>query len=92
MAPKRAPQLYVYGLLASVGWVFGWPVLYAAVGYAPKNPAFEWLTHAAATIWFFSIIAVFIFLALLTDYWPALAYVWDVLGFLIELLALLISG
>jgi hypothetical protein len=76
-------------LLASGGWVVGWPVLYANFNPALKNAA--WLTHTAATLWFFSLIALFVFLALLTEYWPALSYVWDVLGFLVEFLSLFVG-
>jgi hypothetical protein len=92
IAPKHAdkpPKAYIYGLLASGGWVVGWPVLYANFNPALKNAA--WLTHAAATLWFFSLIALFVFLALLTEYWPALSYVWDVLGFLVEFLSLFVG-
>jgi hypothetical protein len=28
---------------------------------------------------------------LLTEYWPALSYVWDVLGFLVEFLSLFVG-
>ena len=95
IAPKhadRAPRAYVYGLLASGGWVVGWPVLYANFNPGLKSAAFDWLIHAAATLWFFSLIALFVFLALLTEYWPTLSYVWDVLGFLIDLLLLFASS
>jgi hypothetical protein len=83
----KPPKAYLYGVLASGGWVFGWPVLYANVHPVLKNAAFYWLTHAAAVLWFFSLIAFFVFLVLLTSYWPALSYLWDVLGFLIEVLS-----
>jgi len=85
--PDKAPKPYIYGLLASGGWVFGWPVLYANLHPAVRNAAFYWLTHVAATLWLFSLITFLVFLALLTTYWPILSFVWDALSFLIEVLS-----
>ena len=93
MVPKRTKKLlkaYLFGLIASGGWVFGWPVLYAHLHPALKNEAFYRLTHAAAALWFFSLIVFFVFLILLTEYWPALSYAWDILGFIVEFLSLFV--
>lgn len=52
-----------------------------------KNAAFYSLTHAAATLWFFSSIAFFVFLALLAEYSPTISWMWEGLTFLIEALS-----
>jgi hypothetical protein len=94
IAPKRTqkpPAAYWYGLLASGGWLVGWPVLYAFVeSTVPKNAAFYSLSHAAATLWFFSLIAFFVFLALLAEYSPTASCIWEGLTFLIDALSLFV--
>jgi len=88
---KKPPAVYLYGLLVSGGWLFGWPVLYATFDAALKNaPAFIWLTHAAAVLWFFSLIAFFGTLAFLKDYSPTLSFIWEGLTFLIEILSIFV--
>ena len=93
VTPKRAqkpPAAYVWGLVASAEWLVGWPVWYAYFYEGPKSATYIWLTHAAATIWFFSLIVLFVCLAALKEYSRIIAFMWDALIFVVNLLSFLV--
>jgi hypothetical protein len=91
IAPK-APVCYWYGLLGSAGWSIGWPMFYAVTEpEVTRNATLLWLTHAAATIWFFSLIGFFVFLVLIADYSPTASAACEFLGWLVDLLGFLVD-
>jgi hypothetical protein len=86
---QKPPVAYWCGLLGSGGWSIGWPVLYAFVEPAvpTKTGTFYLLSHAAATVWFFSLIAFVVFMGLLAEYSPTVRCLSEVVYWTLEILS-----
>jgi prepilin signal peptidase PulO-like enzyme (type II secretory pathway) len=86
---SRTPAFYWYGFLGSAGWSIGVPALYAVIepSIPIKTGAVYWLSHAAAIVWIFSLMALVVFLGLLAEYSPPVKCLCDVLVWVIEILS-----
>lgn len=90
---KRAPAAYFYSLAAVVGWLVGWPVVYVILdSLTPtQNAAIHGLEVAGGALWGLSTIVLLAILLALKEYSPTLSAVLDGLGFVLDVLFLLLS-
>jgi hypothetical protein len=90
---NQPPAAYFYILMATLGWLFGWPVTYVILDSltTKQDSIIHSLESAGSFVWSLSLLGLLLVLMALKEYSPTLSIVLDGLWFLIEVLSMLLG-